>query len=508
MNLDLPPDALAAQARKTIEQFGYTGPIADRAWGYDYNNAYLNYLRVHKSKVDWQTVANSQPSPVAFSYRESAAPLEPHSFVDLGRVTQGDPPPIHSGMAFIALDLSGRMMKFTAVPAQLDTSAPASTPPDPAPLFAAAGLDLKTFQPATPQWTPLSAVDSRAAWTGTFPGRPENPIRIEAAWWRNKPVYFQEIGPWTNPDRAPASTNRSRTDYVWNALIIGGLILAAFLTWRNLRLGRGDRRGAMRLAVFAFVLDLLSFLLRLHAGSFGWGYELFMESLAEALWAGAQFWLCYLALEPVVRRYWPHTLISWTRVLSGAWRDSVVGRDVLIGTLVGLGYDLIFAGSNELMMREGAPPSTGTYLESLLGFHRSFNVAVNRLSVGIIASLLFFLMFFLLRVILRKEWLAAVAFTAFMAIRGLSGGFPAISIPTAILVYGLIVFVLLRFGLLAMVVAIFITDMVPELAFTTNLTAWYASGTLLVIVIVAALSVVAFRYSLGSNRPLAAFLDQ
>src|SRR5579864_2605094 len=32
VNLDLPPDALAAQARKTIQQLGYTGPVADRVW--------------------------------------------------------------------------------------------------------------------------------------------------------------------------------------------------------------------------------------------------------------------------------------------------------------------------------------------------------------------------------------------------------------------------------------------------------------------------------------------
>ena len=508
MNLDLPPDALAAQARKTIEQFGYTGPVADRAWGYDYNSGYLNYLQEHKTKLDWQTLANTQPSPIVFSYRQSAGPLEPRQMIDLGHVKQNDPSPIISGMAFIALDLSGRMMKFTAVPPQLDTSAPPSTPPDPAPLFAAAGLDLKNFQQATPHWTPLAAVDSRAAWTGTFPGRPENPIRIEAAWWHNKPVYFQAIGPWTGPDRAPASGASSRTDYAWNILIIGGLIFSAFLTWRNLRLGRGDRRGAMRLAAFAFLLEMVMFLLGLHAGTFAWGYTLFTQKLGEALWAGTQFWLCYLALEPVVRRYWPNTLISWTRVLSGFWRDAIVGRDVMIGTLVGLGYDLVFIAAREFEIRQGAPPSTSTYLESLLGFHRSIGVALNRLEVGVIGSLLFFLAIFLLRVILRKEWLAGIAFTALFALRGLSGSFPGIDLPTAAIVYGLIVFVLLRFGLLAMVAAIFVTDMAPELAFTTNLTAWYGSGTLLVILIVAVLSIVAFRYSLGSNRPLAAFLDQ
>ena len=37
------------------------------------------------------------------------------------------------------------------------------------------------------------------------------------------------------------------------------------------------------------------------------------------------------SLEPHLRRVWPRTMISWTRLLSGQVRDPLVGRDVLIG---------------------------------------------------------------------------------------------------------------------------------------------------------------------------------
>ena len=53
------------------------------------------------------------------------------------------------------------------------------------------------------------------------------------------------------------------------------------------------------------------------------------------LWGGFT-WLIYIGLEPYVRRVWPRTLISWTRLLSGQVRDPLVGRDVLIGMLVGV----------------------------------------------------------------------------------------------------------------------------------------------------------------------------
>ena len=43
--------------------------------------------------------------------------------------------------------------------------------------------------------------DARAAWTGSLCERPDVPMRIEAAAYRGKPVYFELIGPWTRPAR-------------------------------------------------------------------------------------------------------------------------------------------------------------------------------------------------------------------------------------------------------------------------------------------------------------------
>ena len=225
VNFELPPDALAVQARKTIQQLGYSGPVADRAFTFDYAGDYLWYLHQHARQAsDWWSIGHSQPALVYFSYRESPAPLEPHNFTSLGRVTANDPPREISGMAHITLDLTGRLIGFSAVPPQLDTSPAPPQQPDPAPLFAAAGLDLKSFQPATPQWTPLAAMDSRAAWTGKFPSNPAEPIRVEAAWWHGKPVNFQIAGAWTRPDRMVSDSGGWRRDYTWIILVVGGVI--------------------------------------------------------------------------------------------------------------------------------------------------------------------------------------------------------------------------------------------------------------------------------------------
>ena len=34
------------------------------------------------------------------------------------------------------------------------------------------------------------------------------------------------------------------------------------------------------------------------------------------LWAAAMLWLLYLAVEPYIRRFWPSTLVSWSRLIA------------------------------------------------------------------------------------------------------------------------------------------------------------------------------------------------
>ena len=50
--------------------------------------------------------------------------------------------------------------------------------------------------------------------------------------------------------------------------------------------------------------------------------------------------MIYVALEPFVRRFWPHSLLGWSRLLSGRVRDARVGRETLIGVLFGVALAL------------------------------------------------------------------------------------------------------------------------------------------------------------------------
>ena len=84
---------------------------------------------------------------------------------------------------------------------------------------------------------------------------PEQPLRVEAGAYRGKPVYFQQIAPWTPPTRMPPTIAERRADR-WSSasaqLVVLSLmfVAAALIARHNLRKGRGDRRGALQLADF------------------------------------------------------------------------------------------------------------------------------------------------------------------------------------------------------------------------------------------------------------------
>lgn len=163
----------------------------------------------------------------------------------VGFVWLDDPPLDVSGMTLVRLNPLGRLTQLIAVPPQVETPAGAVASPDWAGLFSAAGLDFSKWPPAEPAWTPPVYSDVRAAWTGSLAERPGVPMRIEAAAYRGKPVYFDLIGPWTRPGRMqPYRLTAGELAFLVTGMVLflSMLGIGAMLARRNLRLGRGDRR--------------------------------------------------------------------------------------------------------------------------------------------------------------------------------------------------------------------------------------------------------------------------
>jgi hypothetical protein len=119
-------------------------------------------------------------------------------------------------------------------------------------------------------------------------------------------------------------------------VFVGGAVIAR----RNLRQGRGDRRGAFRLAAVYLGAGCIVVLTHLSTSPTQWLNQL-QRNFAYELYFACMIWLFYLAVEPYVRRLWPGTLVAWTRLLEGRLRDPLIGRHILLGALSGLTLSLL-----------------------------------------------------------------------------------------------------------------------------------------------------------------------
>ncbi len=509
--LENPPDVLAARAGDLIKQFGYTTPPVDSAFGFAYDDEYLRYIEDRdQSPHRWDQLRSGNPSAFTFWYRASPRYLQPESLFSgdvPGEVSPNDPAREVSGMTYVVVDPSGRIEEFEIVPPQFDQSQGAAPTPDWPALFKAGGLDLTQFKSAEPQWTPPRWSDTRAAWIGTAAGRPDVPLRVEAAAYRGKPVYFQLVWPWTRATRMQASqpTSQEKVSQAVALALLGAILIGGvFLARRNLRLGRGDRRGAFRLAVFVLVAELLAWAFSAHHLPARYEFRLFVMGASFALFFAGIVWLLYIGLEPYVRRRWPSSIISWSRVLAGQFRDPLVGRGILTGVTLGVGVTLwltlqLFV---EGWFGKVPPVPYQTSLTSLLGARGTLNDLLGKGVFYLAFALAVFFVFFLLRLLLRKDWLAGAAFVLiFVAAAALPGSYPLIDVVFYAGAYGSLIFISKRFGLFPLV-TLFITDVsLGDCVLTTHLSAWYAEPMFVAIFFVLGLAIYGFRVSLA-GRPI------
>jgi serine/threonine-protein kinase len=286
---------------------------------------------------------------------------------------------------------------------------------------------------------------------------------------------------------------------------LGGVLLAR----RNLRLGRVDRTGAVRVALFVFVAYALARLFRAsHVTAFGEEIWILIRILAlPAFWA-MMIWLLYTALEPYTRRRWPQALISWKRALSGQLRDPLVGRDVLIGAAAGASTALLFVLTRLTPGWLGLPPlEPQPFLKgaTLSGFSDvAFRLFVNQFS-SVLYAMVFLFMLVLLRLLLRSNLLAVVAWCLLV-------GSPLVGEQVGMewaggLVRALVYFVVLtRGGLLALAVALYVEFNMHESPLTLDPSLWYSTRSIPVFLVLVGLAVYGFHTSLAGKSPLGRIL--
>jgi len=329
------------------------------------------------------------------------------------------------------------------------------------------------------------------------------PLRVEAAAFQGKPVFFSLIGDWTKPDRMKSTEKKSigerANSFIGLVVLCALLVRSVLLARRNYRQGRGDRAGALRLAVVMFLLEIALFLCRCHFSSISGALGLFVLAASTALFISGVTWMLYLAVEPWVRRHWPTTMISWSRLLSGRGRDPLVGRDILFGVILGVVWILVFQIRYIPMMRLGAAPVTFS-TSALMGGREALGSWLYQWPQSIQTTLVFFFLLFGLKVLLRKEWIAGIALVAIFALpRGLSSTYMAVEIPAQILVYAIAVVIVLRFGFVPLACAVFTVNLADNIPLSADFSAWYMPTSILALLSVVALAGWGFYHSLGGE---------
>jgi serine/threonine protein kinase len=516
--LDNPPEVLAARARQIVRQLGYTEPYADEAYSFGLQGNFLNYVQEHnKTPNRWHILESGRPASIIFWYRQSPRLMRPQRFFSSdgnALVTTFDPPMDVSGMVLVTLDMQGRLLHLESVPPQQNDPQSQTAPPDWSSLFAAGGLQESDYRHVQPEWTPLAWGDARAAWLGASTQNPEIPERIEAAVNHGKPIYFDVIYPWTKADRS-VPFSQTRREKISTAIVlvvfVTLIVSGVFVTRRNLRLGRTDARGALRLGTVVIVTFLSMWLISAHHVASIDEFDLILIAFAWALLGTSLITVLYLALEPYVRRHEPHTLISWTRLLSGQWRDPLVGRDLLSGATYGVLLTIFEQTDNFLLPLLGKLPPVPGYLDprSLLGVRPALGALLFYILVFLLYSLLVFFFLFLLRLAVRRDWIAALVVVLLAASTNSGGEYPISTFIFSVLIWASIVVVLKKFGLLALIVGLVVQNVLAVFPTTSHLTRWYANAGLAGILLIAIAAAYGFYTALaGQSLFTGATLDK
>ena len=506
------PAVLQDRARELVRALGHPGERADESQGFSSDVEYFRWAQERDpSPRRWEALASGEPPVLGYWHRQGARPLVATNMV--GRVSWGNPPIQLAGMAGVRLDLRGRLIAYYSVPPQVDDPPEGASPaPDWSRLFAEAQLDPGRLTPVAPKWTPPFFCDARAAWEGAWPHRPEIPLRVEAAAYRGRPVSFFLVSPWTRPERMQpyAFTSRDRMAIAVLCVLFFLLLAAgAVLARRNIRLGRGDRRAAFRIAGFLFATQLAGWVLAADHVADIEELALAARAASASLLLVAILWLYYVALEPYVRRHRPQTLISWTRLLAGGFRDTVVGRDVLIGAAWGALLAVVFRLAELLPAWLGQPaawPSRAN-LDVLLSTRQLFGFLLRFPLESTLLGMASLLLFLLLHMLLRRDGPTFVALAAILTAVQASGMYGALwlTVPLAAVIMLSYAVLLLRFGLLSAVAGVLVAKELLALPLSPDPASFAASSTLWATAVVAAVAIAAFRIAVKGplfGRPL------
>jgi len=512
-----PPEVLADRARTVLSTAGYLDTLGSRAQGFAQDAQYIAWIAASDRGSDrWNQLAAARPGALIFWYRES--PQYMISRDDIGMVTLDEPARSVPGMRTVVVDAKGRLKRLEVLPKPSDSKAPA--PPakaDFSSLFKLADLNQSDFVPIAPSATPPMFADTRLAWRGHYPEKPNDPIEVEAAAFQGRAVFFDIVESWRGDAAARGIDPSPDIPIGRNIILQATLILvvtgsAVVLAWRNVRAGRGDSAGAQKLAGLFLILGILIWVLGAsHIPELFLETRLFFRVLGFILVPAGIVWMFYLALEPYVRRIWPETVISWSRVLTGRLNDPLVASHVLVGLAVAALATILAELANIVPMHFGhaaAVPSM-SLLVRFMAKENPAAMSLRALLEALYMGLLYLLSLVLFQLVIGRRWIASLTFVllvsaSIVAQQWQDAGW--VQCVQALLVTGLILMLLVRFGLVATLAALGAIYLLRDVPITSDMTIWYARQTRFAVGLLSVVALAAATAATRGWRPKGAHL--
>ena len=421
-----------------------------------------------------------------------------------------DPPQSYPGSGTVLLDMQGRLLALEALPASAADSS-ASRAADWSALLEAAGRDPARVVRVTPPAAFIATADSVAAWRLSDSTAAETTLVAAAV--RGHVVRVETFaGRKALGQLAVTANNLTPKVQEWIQIlvllvlpIVGGIILA----YRNLRAKRGDIRGSLVVGIWIVVLYLLYHLFSARLGEVGLLAILVGGTdgapLGHALIHGVTMALAYLAIEPYIRRLWPSVLVSWARLVAGRLRDPIIGRDILIGASAAGAFSFIGASMPSLERALGfqvqPPQLTSLLLGTVVSVPSTLSQLCLALAVGLLRTTTTYTVLLILRFLLRSNRLAAIATLVIFVLifTDYSSKALALDLPISLLVWGMVVWIGLRFGYVALLVIITGGTLAASLPWTLDFNSWVAPQTMFAWGIIAALLGYAFMTAVGGK---------
>ena len=487
----LTPDVLEHKAVELLETTAPDLVISDSWLGINHDYDYAGAARREEAPHPDHGI-----SPVLAHLRTSPRDIIPEGV----RVSIDDPPLLDPGSARVTLDGFGRLREYQVVPASRIDDFAGDTEATPwASMHAAADVDEATLEPVDVELTPPHYADEHRAWLAKIKTIDDEQVRIEAASLGGRPVWYEVVFDWDTRvgGDAGATPDLDTFGMVAGTTIIFSILFGmVVLLVRAIHKGEADVRGGFR---FALVIAASSFIgteLFAHHGGPQIDGVLFFEALEESAFRGLSVLAFYIVLDPYARRWMPRTMIGWSRLLQGRWRDPLVARDVLLGAAFSILFTL-FTQVEALASDAPAWASAWGVLDALLGTRQAFGVIPASLTVGVYSMMLIFVMLLVVLVVVRRMPVAIVIYMILWVLFSVPvESYTLVGMSFALVQGAIFVVLVLRFGLLATVSTQVTANLISAfLPISLDFERWYAPTGLIAFAVYIAIALYGFRFA-------------